>query len=219
MKTDSQIQSDVRQALAWDPSITHELIGVTVSDGVVTIAGSVPSYFEKNEAEKVAQRVGGVRAVVEKIEVKPLDSYIRDDQDIAKAILNQFKWSFTIPAEKIKVSVENGWVELKGEVNWCFQRTAAEDSINDLVGMKGIINNITIKAKDVSPDVIKQKIECALKSEAKRETGNITVGVSGSKVTLSGEVHSFSEMDDAKWAAWGAPGVTDVTNNLQVNNF
>lgn len=216
MKTDSQIQTDVRQALSWDPSVTHELVGVTASNGVVTLSGSVPSYFEKTEAETVAQRIGGVKAVIQKIEVKLGKSYIKDDLDIANAILTQFKWNFNVPSEKIKVGVENGWVDLKGEVEWGFQKTAAENCIKDLIGVKGVSNYMTIKTKDVSSQVIKQKIEDALKSEAKREAGKISVGVNGGNVTLSGNVHSFSEMSDAKWAAWGAPGVTHVTNNMLV---
>lgn len=218
MKTDSQIQKDVRQALEWDPSITHELIGVAVSEGVLTLSGSVPSYFEKSEAETVAQRVGGVKAVVEKIEVRLNDFHIRDDQDIAKAILSQFKWSFSVP-DSIKVNVEKGWVELSGEVEWEFQRSAAKNCIKDLLGVKGVSNNISIKAKKVQAETIKLRIEEALKSEAKREAGKITVGVSGSTVTLTGDVHSFAEKNDAKWAAWGAAGVSTVQNNLRVNSY
>ena len=218
MKTDSQIQKDVRLALEWDPSITHELIGVAVSDGVLTLTGSVPSYFEKTEAESIAQRVGGVKAVVEKIEVKLANSYLRDDQDIAKAILSQFKWSFSVP-DSVRVNVEKGWVELSGEVDWDFQRTAAKDCIKDLLGVKGVSNYISIKAKKVQADTIKHRIEEALKSEASREARNIDVRVSGNTVTLSGDVHSLTEKNDAKWAAWGAAGVTTVENNLRVNNF
>lgn len=155
MKSDSQIQKDVRQALEWDPSITHELIGVAVSDGVLTMTGSVPSYFEKTEAESVAQRVGGVKAVVENIDVKMYGSYIKDDESIAKVILSQFKWSFSVPDDRIKVTVENGWVELAGEVEWSFQKSAAQNCIKDLLGLKGITNNITLKAKKVEAGSIK----------------------------------------------------------------
>jgi osmotically-inducible protein OsmY len=219
MKTDSQIQTDVRQALAWDPSITHEQIGVTVSDGVVTLSGTTSSYFEKTEAEKVAQRVGGVKAVAEEIKVKMYESYMKTDQDIAKAIISNFKWSFRVPSDSIKVSVESGWVTLSGEVEWDFQREAAKNSIKDLLGVQGVTNDISLKSKKVQSETIRQKIQDALKSEAKREASKIEVEVSGSKVTLSGEVHSFAEMDDAKWAAWGAPGVTKVENNMVVNNY
>lgn len=218
MKTDSQIQTDVMQELKWDPSVTHEHIGVAVSEGIVTLSGKIPSYLEKSAAEKAAQRVAGVKAVVEKIEVKLPGSYKRDDQDIAKAVINQFKWNVQVPDELVKASVEDGWVELTGEVEWEYQRTAAESCARGLTGVKGVSNNITIKAKRIEPEIVKQKIEEALKREAETEARGISVEVRGSKVILSGKVHSFTEMNDAKWAAWSAPGVVAVENNLNITN-
>ncbi len=218
MKTDSKIQSDVMQELKWDPSLTHEHIGVSVQDGIVTLSGTIPSYIEKSAAERAAQRVAGVKAVVEKIEVKLPGVYVRDDQEIAKTIVNQFKWNVQVPEEQIKASVENGWVELMGEVEWDYQRTAAESCARGLTGVQGVINSITIKSKKIQPEVVKQKIEEALKREAEREARRISVEVRGSKVILSGQVHSFTEMNDAKWAAWSAPGVTSIENNLHVKN-
>jgi osmotically-inducible protein OsmY len=219
MKTDSQIQKDVILALEWDPSISHELIGVSTSSGVVTLSGDVPSYFEKVEAEKIAQRVGGVKAVVEKIEVRMSDLYVKDDQEIAEAILNQFKWNYNVPNDKIKIRVENGWVELKGEVEWEYQREAAKSSIQDLIGVQGISNKITLKAKTVDASAIKMRIETALKNEAKREASKIAVDVTGGTVTLTGDVHSFAELDKAKWAAWAVPGVSKVQNDLNVKSY
>lgn len=218
MKTDSQIQADVMQELKWDPSVTHEHIGVAVSEGIVTLSGKIPSYLEKSAAEKAAQRVAGVKAVVEKIEVKLPGTYKRDDQDIAKAVINQFKWNVQVPDDLVKASVEEGWVELTGEVEWEYQRTAAESCARGLTGVKGVSNNITIKAKKIEPAVVKQKIEEALKREAETEARSIAVEVRGSKVILSGKVHSFTEMNDAKWAAWSAPGVVTVENNLNIAN-
>jgi osmotically-inducible protein OsmY len=217
MKTDSQIQTDVMQELKWDPSVTREHIGVAVSDGIVTLSGTIPTYIEKSAAEKAAQRVSGVKAVVEKIKVKLPGSYKRDDQDVAKAIVNQFKWSVQVPDDLVKASVENGWVDLKGEVEWDYQRTAAENCVRGLAGVKGVSNNITIKAKKVRPEIVKQRIEEALKREAEREARRIAVEVRGSRVILSGSVHSFAEMQDARGAAFSAPGVTSVENNLHVS--
>jgi len=216
MKSDSQIQADVIQELKWDPSVAHEHIGITVANGIVTLSGSIPSYFEKSAAEKAAQRVSGVKAIVEKIDVKLLSSYEKDDQDIAEAILNQFTWSVQVPETLIKVSVENGWVKLTGEVEWDYQRKAAENSVRGLTGVKGLSNSLTLKSREVQANVVKQKIEDALKREAMREAKQITVDIHGSTVTLSGEVHSFAEMSDAKLAAWSAPGVTKIENKLHI---
>jgi len=217
MKTDAQIQTDVMQELKWDPSITHEHIGIAVSDGIVTLSGTVPSYIEKSSAEKAVQRVGGVKAVVEKIEVKVPGSYHRDDQDIAKAIIDQFRWHTQVPDDLVKARVENGWVELTGDVEWDYQRSAAENAIRGLTGVRGITNKIVIKAKVVQPFEIKAKIEEALKRAAERETDRIAVEVRGTRVILSGKVRSFAELRDVKGAAYSAPGVTSVDdNNLSV---
>ena len=217
MKTDSQIQADVIRELDWDPSITHEHIGIAVSDGIVTLSGTVPSYIEKSSAEKAAQRVGGVKAVVEKIEVRVPGSYHRDDQDIAKAIVDQFRWHTQVPDELVKASVENGWVELTGDVEWDYQRSAAEKAIRGLTGVRGITNKIAIKAKAVQPFEIKEKIEEALTRAAERETDRIAVEVRGTRVILSGKVRSFAELRDVRGAAYSAPGVTSVDdNNLSV---
>jgi osmotically-inducible protein OsmY len=217
MKTDSQIQSDVLQELKWDPRVTHEHIGVAVSNGIVTLSGTVPTYFEKSAAEKAAQRVGGVTAVVEKIELKPAGSYKRDDQAIAMAILDQFKWHSQILEDRVHVKVEDGWVTLTGEFDWEYQRTAAEDAVRKLLGVKGISNDITIKPRVAEPVEIKAKIESALKRAVEREVNRLKVEVRGGEVVLSGKVRSFAELRDARGAAWSAPGVTAVNaKNLHI---
>jgi osmotically-inducible protein OsmY len=205
------------QEVKWDPSITHEHIGVAVSGGIVTLSGTVPSYIEKSSAEKAAQRVGGVKAVVEKIEVRIPGSYHRDDQDIAKAILDEFRWHSQVPDDLVKARVENGWVELTGEVEWDYQRSAAENAIRGLTGVRGITNKLGIKAKGVQPFEIKEKIEEALKRAAEREADRIVVEVRGTRVILSGKVRSFAELRDVRGAAYSAPGVTSIDdNNLSV---
>lgn len=213
MKTDAQLQTDVMQELKWDPSIAHEHVGVAVTDGIVTLSGAVPTFLEKSLAEKAAQRVSGVKAVVEKIEVKIPGSYHRDDQDIAKSILDQFRWHSQVPEELVKASVEKGWVELTGEVEWDFQRTAAENALRGLTGIRGITNRIAIKAKAVQPSEIKTKIEEALKRAAEREANHIAVQVRGTRVILSGKVRSFAELRDVRGAAFSAPGVTIVEDD------
>ena len=218
MKTDSQIQKDVMQELTWNPSVAHERIGVAVQDGIVTLSGATPSFMEKVAAEEAAQRVAGVRAVVEKIEVKLIDSYKRDDQDIAKALLNHFKWNIQVPEAMVKASVENGWVKLAGEVEWDFQRAAAEKCARALTGVKGVSNNITLKVKDVQPEKIKQEIKEALTRKTEREVNHIGVEVRRGKVTLSGTVDSYADMQDARGAVFGVAGVMSLENNLHVSN-
>jgi osmotically-inducible protein OsmY len=215
MKTDSQIQKDVIDELKWEPSVNHEHIGVAVTDGIVTLSGSVPSFVEKHNAEVASQRVVGVQAIVEKIEVKLPGSLIRDDGDIAQAIVNQFQWSSLIPRDQIKAKVSNGWVTLTGEVTWEYQRKAAEKMVRELTGVKLVSNNISLKPKLEATD-LKIKIEQALKRSAERESRQIDVEVRGSRVTLSGNVRSFAEMRAVEGAAWGAPGVTEVQDNLRV---
>jgi osmotically-inducible protein OsmY len=217
MKTDAQIQTDVMQELKWDPSVTHEHIGVIVADGIVTLSGVVPTYIEKSRAEKAAQRVGGVRAVVEKIEVKFRGAPPSDDQALAKAILDVFRWNAQIPDEVLKVTVQNGWVELTGEVEWNYQRSATERAVRGLTGVRGITNLITIKARVAQSQEIKTKIEQALKRAAEREAGRIQVQVHGTRVVLSGDVRSFAELRDVRGAAFSAPGVTAVEDaNLTI---
>jgi osmotically-inducible protein OsmY len=217
MKTDSLVQADIMQELSFDPKVNHEHIGVAVSGGVATLSGQVPTYFEKLAAEKAAKRVAGVSVVVEKIEVKLPLFHRRDDQDIAKAILTQFKWDTQVPDLMIKASVENGMVELTGEVEWDFQRRAAQKSIRSLAGITSITNNITLQKKSVQPSEIKQRIEAALKREAEKDARHIAVEVNGTKVTLTGKVGSFAEAEDARFAAWCTPGVSKVENRLSVS--
>lgn len=219
MKSDAQIQNDILQNLKWDPSVTHEHIGVSVTDGIATLSGTVPTFTEKYAATAAAQRVANVRAVVEKISVKLPGSLVRTDEDIAKAIVDHLAWDVQIPKNQIKVLVEDGWVTLKGQVEWEFQRSGAERNVRNLTGVKGVSNEIKIEAKPVQPSEIKKKIEEALKREAEQEAKKISVIVEGSKVTLSGKVRSIGEKEDARWAAWSSPGVSSVENNLSVLDY
>lgn len=214
-KTDSQIQQDVINEIKWDPSVTSSQVSVTADDGIVTLRGSVPHYYEKSLVEEAAQRVGGVRAVADEIEVNLMGSYNRSDLQITEAALSALEWSYSVP-KNIKVSVEKGWITLKGETEWDYQRTAAKDAVGQLMGVCGVTNYISIKSK-VLPRDIKTRIEEALKRSAEAEGRDISVSVDGDKATLTGNVNSYSEREDAGNAAWMAPGIMSVENNLRIS--
>lgn len=213
-KSDAQIQKDVINELKFDPSITSSEVSVSTSNGIVTLRGSVPHYSEKSSAESAAQRISGVRAVADEIEVNMMGSYERSDEQIADSCVNAIEWSYTSP-KNIKVSVDKGWITLKGETEWDFQRNAAQSAVGQLMGVRGVTNDIAIKTK-VKPADIKSKIEDALKRAAASDSQNITVDVQGEKVTLNGNVHSLTESSEAQLAAWMAPGVSTVVNNLKI---
>jgi osmotically-inducible protein OsmY len=213
-KQDSEIQSDVMNELLWDPSVASSHISATSREGIVTLRGTVPHYFDKVTAEEAVQRVGGVRAVADEIEVDLMGSYRRTDEDIAEAALNALKWNYSTPLN-IKVVVEKGWITLSGIADWDYQRSAAKKAVAQLMGVCGVINHITIKSK-VQPADVKTRIEAALKRSAESEGRKIGVAINGDQVTLTGKVHSFSEIEDATFAAWNAPGVMKVKNELRI---
>lgn len=216
MLSDSQIRQDVIDELEWEPSVDARNIGVAVKDGVVTLTGTVSSYSEKLRAERAAERVHGVRAVANELEVRLPGDMRRTDADIAEAAVNALKWNTLVPEEKIKVVVENGWITLRGEVDWQYQREAAEEAVQHLAGVRGVTNLITVRQR-VRPEDIKQRIERALERSAELDAKNIHVSVEDSKVVLTGTVRSWAERQEAEWAAWAAPGVTEVDNRIRVD--
>jgi len=215
MKTDAKIKEDVLQELAWQSLVDKTQIGVIVKDGVVTLTGVVDSYSKKIEAEKAARSVYGVKAVAEDIEVKYTTGKVKTDTEIATAVIDAFKWNTSIPDEDIKIKVEDGWVYLSGEVHWAYQRTAAKNTVGKLYGVKGVINNISIK-QTVQPFEIKNRLTKAFERSADLEAKNIHVEVDGHTVKLTGTVHSLNEKEEARKAAFFAPGVTKVDNKLKV---
>ncbi len=215
MKTNEQLQKDVQNAIKWERLLNAAEIGVVAKDGIVSLTGVVDSYSKKLEAENAAKSVAGVLAVAESIEVKFESSYIKNDAEIAKGVLNAWGWHWDIPADKIKVKVENGWVTLEGEVQWNSQKQEAKKTIVNLMGVRGVSNNITIKS-ETHDKLEKQAVEQVLSNNWSLNNKNIKVQVLDNHVTLTGMVDSLYQKDEAARLAWNAPGVWTMDNNLVV---
>jgi osmotically-inducible protein OsmY len=215
MKSDIQIKKDVMEELNWEPFLNATEIGVAVNDGIVTLSGQVDSLSKKLAAERAAKKVAGVKAIAEDIHVGISPSYSKTDTEIAETVANALKWHAAVQEEKIKIKVENAVVRLEGEVEWEYQRHNAKTAIENLSGVAGVINLITLKPK-VTAAEIQQKISSALHRSATIDAGKISAAIEGNKVILKGKVRSFSEKEDAESAVWAAPGVLTVESKLEV---
>ena len=214
-KTDSKLQQDVMAELQWEPSVDHANIGVAVQEGIVTLSGFVGNYTSKIAAEKATRRVAGVRGLAEEIEVRFASDPKTADPEIAKRIADVFDWSVTVPRDKINVKVEHGWVTLGGTVDWHFHREAAKQAASRISGVKGVTNLIAVKKSPSTVD-IRDRIVAAFKRASDVDSYTINVMVDGDTVRLGGKVHSWYERRIAERAAWAAPGVNKIEDNIMV---
>ena len=218
MKTNQELQTDVQNAIRWEPLLHAAEIGVTAKDGVVSLSGVVDSYAKKMEAENAAKKVIGVKALVEKIEVHFPSAWTKTNAEIANEALTALNSNWSVLKDKVTVKVENGWVTLEGELPWNYQKEAAKSAVHYLTGVKGVINNIKIKSE--SHDAIEQKdVEHAIGRSWSVDDSDIHVAVSGTTVTLSGTVDSWYQKDEAGRIAWNTPGIWHVKNELVVDYY
>jgi len=216
IKTDTDLERDVLAELGWEPSVTEKGIGVKAKDGVVTLRGTVPSYAEKYAALRAAERVKGVRAVAQELEIALPKADERTDARLAEGAATSIEWNSFVPRGKVTVAVEKGWATLGGTVDHEYQRSEAERSLRTLVGLRGITNLIVVSPRMPTSQTVKTEIEAALKRHAEVDASRIVVQTIGPKVTLRGSVPSWPERREAERAAWSAPGVTDVEDLITV---
>jgi osmotically-inducible protein OsmY len=214
METDIELREDIEEELEWEPSVDERRIGVSVTDGIVTLTGQVDSYAEKWNAERAVERVEGVKGIANEIEVHLVGQH--SDTDLAKAAADALEWNSLVPSDRVTVRVENGWVTLRGEVDYDYERRAADRAVRYLEGVRGVSNLITV-APRAEPKEVKKEIERSFQRMAMLDAKNITVQVDGGEVILRGSVRSWAERHEAEKAAWAAPGTTSVKNYITVS--
>jgi osmotically-inducible protein OsmY len=215
MRSDADIKRDVEDELKWDPDVDSTDIAVAVKNGVVALTGFVKSYSDKFEAEAATKRVAGVKAIANDIEVRLPAIDQRPDPDIARDAVAAIKNQLPLSSKKIKVVVKDGWISLEGDVEWYYQRTTTENAVRRVKGVKGVHNYIRIKPV-VEPSGVKRKIEEAFRRNAEVDANRVQVEAHGSEVILKGTVRSWIEREEAERAAWAAPGVTKVEDQIAI---
>lgn len=219
MKTNEELREDVMDEIKWDPQLKDVAtqIGVAVKDGVVTLSGTLDSYTKKLAAEKAAQRVSGVMVVASDVQIKLTPVGKLTDTDLAESIKNVLRWNSAVNHDQIDVKVDNGWVYLDGKADWEFERQSAQRSVENLIGVVGVSNNITIKPRAINVKELKNDIAKAFHRSASVDSSAIRIESSGNKVTLYGKVRSWAEKKEAENVAWFAPGVSDVDNQIDID--
>lgn len=219
MKTNDQLQKDVMDEIKWDPQLRdiHSEIGVSAKSGVVTLSGVVDTFNKKIAAEKAAQRVSGVKVIASDIEVRTDNFSKKTDTELAEVVKNALRWNSAVNEDKIEVKVDKGWVTLDGEVEWKYQKTIAYNSIEGLLGIRGISNNIRIKPAAIDVSNIKSKIAAAFHRNATLDSHAIHLEADGNRITLRGTVMSYAEKEEAERVAWSSPGVLEVNNQIEID--
>lgn len=215
MKNNEELQKDVQDAIKWEPLLKAAEIGVIAKDGIITLTGTVDSFFKKTEAEDAAKKVMGVKAVVEKIDVNFHALGKTNDSDIASSVINTLKWNWAIPQDKITIKVEKGRVTLEGDLEWDYQREAVKTAVAKLTGVTAVINNISIKS-EMQDELEKKEVEHALARNWSLNDRDIRVEASGTTIKLTGVVFSSYQKDEAGRIAWNTPGVNLVSNELVI---
>ena len=217
MRTDQQLRNDVLDQLKWEPSIHEAEIATAVKSGVVTLSGHVRTFAEKYAAVRAIERLNGVSAVVDDLQVSLRSEHQRLDTELAHAAVSALQWDITVPDDKIKLTVRDGWITLEGEVMWQYQKSGAERAIRNLAGVKGITNLVMVRPRKASVFDVSTKIKDALRRSAELDAERITVEAHDGTVTLKGTVHSYADRRDAERAAWSAPGVSEVDDRIAVS--
>jgi len=211
---DKALKKQVQDELEWDPSFDANDIGIAVENGIVRLTGYVATYAQKFDVEAAVKRVNGVRGYVEDLQIRPFAQPF-SDESIAMRVANVIDWDTTVPKGAVKAKVEKGYVTLTGKLTWQFEKTAAENVVRNLQGVRGVTNLIEVKPR-IQPADVKKRIEDALSRQAATDAGRIRVTVDGDKVRLDGKVRAWFERELAETAAWSAPGVASVEDKVSV---
>jgi len=216
MKTaQTSLQKDILDELQWEPSLDSSRIGISIEKGIAVLTGHVRNLVERGIAERAAKRVRGVAAIANELVVDLDRLEARDDADIAKSALQALSWNVMVPQGHVQLSVTNGCITLEGEVGYGYQRTAAQNTVEQITGVKSVINRLRV-TPSVAPIDLRRKLNAALHRYARVEAEGIHAEVEGSRVVLRGKVHSWAERDIVQDAAWAAPGVAEVDNLLTI---